>query len=190
MSVLTLDFHAEATIPRASPSNQGDPKALECALRFRRQREEEDKDEGAFVFRVYHLCMCVLHYYILLLYYIYTYTTHPSTHPPTRPPTQNTHTPAQVNIILGGISWPSMMATRQKHFSSCNDAAESHVGPRSSLVPLFSSVMISVCSDSIAPVRRTSCDRNDSTVETFLYYGRQKKSFTNRTIVARCGSCA
>ncbi|CAE7308812.1 unnamed protein product [Symbiodinium sp. CCMP2592] len=83
----------------------GDPKALECALRFRRQREEEDKDEGEY------------------------------------------------------YPWKDILA-----FHDGNETKALQFVQRRRTEP-------------------TSCDRNDATVETFLYYGRQKKSFTNRTIV-------
>ncbi|CAE7763409.1 unnamed protein product [Symbiodinium sp. CCMP2592] len=83
-----------------------DPLAMEAALRFKRQREEEDRDEGEY------------------------------------------------------YRWSDILA-----FHS-NDADKA----------------LAFITRRRAEPRGTSTDRNDSTVETFLYYNRQKRSVVNRTL--------
>lgn len=82
------------------------PQALECALRFRRIREEEDKDEGEY------------------------------------------------------YPWKDIVA-----FHDGNTEKALQFVARRRTEP-----------------SGTSTDRNDATIETFLYYGRQKKTYTNKTI--------
>ncbi|CAE7025162.1 unnamed protein product [Symbiodinium sp. KB8] len=83
-----------------------DPLAMEAALRFKRQREEEDKDEGEY------------------------------------------------------YQWVDILAFHN------NDAEKA----------------LNFITRRRSEPRGTSTDRNDPTIETFLYYNRQRRTLTNRTL--------